>query len=224
MPSRPWSQIATNHKLQRQGFLNCRNFWLLQFVTVQSTTSQIYINSTRGYTPKYRKHVYILIGQFQEGFIFASFKDLITDVHRNRYTIKKTPKWAKMQFFIFMSNVNLDTLPNTQNTFSVLLESICHIKALITNCDKSQIATAGIPELSQFVTLAICDGSKHNFSDRFHSNRGYTLKCRKHVHINIGPFQEGFLGTSIMSFITDKHTHKHIYQWSNTKMGKKYNF
>ena len=28
MPSRPWSQIATNHKLRRQGFLNCRNLWL----------------------------------------------------------------------------------------------------------------------------------------------------------------------------------------------------
>ena len=79
-----------------------------------------------------------------------------------------------MQFFIFMSKVNLGTLQSTQNTFSVLLESICHIKALITNWDKSQIATAGIPELSQFVTVAIFDGSKHNFSDRFHRNQGYT--------------------------------------------------
>ena len=114
--------------------------------------------------------------------------------------------------------------PSTQNTFSVLLESICHIKAWITNCDKSQIATAGIPELSHFVTVAICDGSKHNFSDIFHSNRGYTPKCRKHVHIKIGPFQEGFLCTSIMGFITDIHTHKQIYQWNNTKMGKNTTF
>ena len=129
-----------------------------------------------------------------------------------------------MQFFIFMSKVNLDTLPSTQNTFSVLLESICHIKALITNCNKSQIATAGISELSQFVTVTTCDGSKHNFSDRFHRNRGYTPRCRKHVHINIGPFQEGFLGTSIMSFITDKHSQKHIYQWNSTKMGKNTTF
>ena len=67
-----------------------RNLWLLQFVTGQNTTSQIYINSTRGYTPKHRKHVYILIGQFQEGFLLASFMDLITEIHRNRYTIKKT--------------------------------------------------------------------------------------------------------------------------------------
>ena len=123
-----------------------------------------------------------------------------------------------------MSKVNLGILPSTQNMFSVLLESICHIKALVTNCDKSQIATAGIPELSQCVTVAICDGSKHNFSDRFHSNRGYTPKCRKHVHIKIGPFQEGFLGASIMSFITDKHTHQHIYYWNNTKMGKNTTF
>ena len=42
----------------------------------------------------------------------------------------------------------MGALPSTQNTFSVLVDSVT---ALITNCDKSQIATAGIPELSQFV-------------------------------------------------------------------------
>ena len=120
--------------------------------------------------------------------------------------------------------MNLGTLPCTQNTFSMLFDSVCAVTALITNCDKSQIATAGIPELSQFVTVAICDGSKHNFSDRFQSNRGYTPKCIKHVHIKIGPFQEGFLGTSIMGFITDIHTHKQIYRWNNTKMGKNATF
>ena len=123
-----------------------------------------------------------------------------------------------------MSKVKLGSLPGTQNTFSVWLESICHIRALITNCDKSQIATAGIPELSQFVTVAICDGSKHNFSDRFHNNRGYTPEFRRHVHINIGPFQEGFLGISIISFITDMHTHQQIYQWNITKLGKNTTF
>ena len=110
----------------------------------------------------------------------------------------------------------MGTLPSTQNTFSVLLDSVCAVTALITNCDKSQIATV----VSQFVTVAICDGSKHSFSDRFHSNRGYTPKARKHVHIKIGPFLEGFLGTWIMGFITDMHTHKQIYHWNNTKMGK----
>ena len=123
-----------------------------------------------------------------------------------------------------MSKVNLGTLPSTQNTFSMLLYSVCAVTALITNCDKSQIAMAGISELPQFVTVAICDGSKHNFLDRFHSNRGYTPKCRKHVHIKIGPFQEGCLCTSIMGFITDIHTHKQIYQWNNTKMGKNTTF
>ena len=129
-----------------------------------------------------------------------------------------------MKLFIFMSKVSLGTLPRTQNTFSVLLDSFCVVTAMITKCDKSQNATARIPGLSQFVTVAFCDGSKHKFSDRFHSNRGCTPKCRKHVHIKIGPFQQGFLGTSIMSFITDKHTHKHIYQWNNTKMGKNTTF
>ena len=116
-----------------------------------------------------------------------------------------------MKLFIFMSKVNMGTLPSTQNTFLVLLDSVCAVTAMITKCDKSQNATARIPELSQFVTVAFCDGSKHKCSGRFHSNRRCTLKCRKHVHIKIGPFQQGFLGTSIMSFITDKHTHKHIY-------------
>ena len=129
-----------------------------------------------------------------------------------------------MKLFIFMSKVNLGSLPSTQNTFSVSLDSVCAVTAMITKCDKSQNATARIPELSQFVTVAFCDGSKHNCSDRFHSNRGCTPKCRKHVHIKIGPFQQGFLGTSIMSFITDKHTHKHIYKWNNTKMGKNTTF
>ena len=114
---------------------------LSQFVTVpichgSKHTSQIYINSTRGYTPKYRKHVYILIGQFQEGFLFASFMDLITDIHRNRYTIKKTPKWAKItncnnsripavaiydlsQFVIKALMWHIDS-NNTENVFWVL--------------------------------------------------------------------------------------------------------
>ena len=70
-----------------------------------------------------------------------------------------------MKLFIFMSKVNMGTLPSTQNTFSVLLDSDCAVTALVTHCDKSHIATAMIPELSQFVTVAICDGSKHNFSD-----------------------------------------------------------
>ena len=42
---------------------------------------------------------------------------------------------------------------------------VCAVTALITNCEKSQNATARIPYLSQFVTVAICDGSKCNFSD-----------------------------------------------------------
>ena len=121
-----------------------------------------------------------------------------------------------------MSKVNLGTLTSTQNTFSVLLDSVCAVTALITNWDKSQIATAGIPELSQFVTLAICDGSKHNFSDRFHSNRGYTPKCRKHVYILIGLFQEGFLFASFMNLIT--HIHKNRYTIQKTPKWAKMQF
>ena len=86
-------------------------------------------------------------------------------IHTNRYNSEITPKWAQMKLFIFMSNVNLGTLPSTQNTFSVLLDSVCAVTPVITNCDKSQNATATIPELSQFVTVAFWDGSKCSFFD-----------------------------------------------------------
>ena len=111
---------------------------------------------------KTRSHTHRTISK---GFLGTSFMDFITDIHTNRYTSEITRKWAKIQLFIFMSKVNLGTLPSTENTFSVLLEPICHVTALITNCDKSQIATAGVHDFSQFVTIAIQDGSKYNFSD-----------------------------------------------------------
>ena len=195
---------------------DCRNFWrfktqLLRLISIV----------TEGIAPKFRKHIHIKIGPVQEGFLCTTIISFMTYMHTHKQINQwNNTKMGKNKLFIFMSKMNLGTLPSTQNTFSVLLDSVYAVMALITNCDKSQIATARIPGLSQFVTVAICDGSKHNFSDRFHGNRGYTPKCRKHIHNNIGPFQEGFLGTSIMSFITDKHTHKHIYQWNNTKRVK----
>ena len=73
-------------------------------------------------------------------------------IYWNMYTSEITPKWAKKQIFIFMSKANLGTLPSTVNTFLVLLDSVCAVTALITNCYKSQIETAGIPDLLQFVT------------------------------------------------------------------------
>ena len=113
-----------------------------------------------------------------------------------------------MKLLVFMSKVNMGTLPSTQNTFSVLLDAVCAVTAWITNCDKSQIETV------QNTTSQI----------DINSNRGYTPKFRKHIHIKIGPFQEGFLGTTIISFITDIYTHKQINQWNNTKMGKNTTF
>ena len=144
------SQIATARITDLSQFFDCRN-------------SKIDFNSTRGCTPKYRKQVHIDIRPFQGGFLGASFMDIITDIHVNIYTSEITSKWAKMQLFVFVSKVIMGTIPSAQNTLSVLLDSVCHVTALITNCDKSQIATAGIPDLSQFVTVAICDGSIYNF-------------------------------------------------------------
>ena len=199
---------------------------LSQFVTVAICDGSKHdlsdsFHSNRGYTPRWRKHVHIKIWPFQEGFLGTSIMGFITDIHTHKqiYQWNNTKMGKNTTFFVHVK-MKLGSLPSTQNTFSVLLDSVCAVTALITNCDKSQIVTAGIPELSQFVTVAVCDGSKHNLSDRFHSIRGYTPKYRKHVHINIGSLQEGFMGTSIMSFITEIHTHKHIYQWYNTKMGK----
>ena len=110
-------------------------------------------------------------------------------IHTNRYNSKITPKWAKMKLFIFMSKVNMGTLPGTQNTFSVLLDSICAVTAMITKCDKSQNATARIPELSQFVTVAFCDGSNATSQIHVRSARGYTPQYWKHVHIDVGHYQ-----------------------------------
>ena len=151
MPSRPWSQIATNHKLRRQGFLNCRNLWLLQFVTVQNTTSQNDINCTGGYTPKYGKHVYIRIGQFQEGFLFALFMDLITDLHRNRYTIQKYFSYSCQKWTWVLSQVPRTRFQCYWNQYATLR----HWSQIATN---HKLKRQGVPNcrnlwLSQFVTV-----------------------------------------------------------------------
>ena len=123
--SRLWSQITTNHKLRRQGFLICRNLWLSQFVTVQNTNSQIDLNSARGYTFKYRRHVHIDIGPFQESFFGTSFLAILTDMHTQIYQWNNTKMGKNATFHIHVKSV--------QNTFSVLLDSVCHATALITN-------------------------------------------------------------------------------------------
>ena len=52
-------------------------------MTIQNTTYPIDFNRTWGYTPKYRKHVHIHIGQYQENFLATSLIDLITDINTN---------------------------------------------------------------------------------------------------------------------------------------------
>ena len=71
-----------------------------------------------------------------------------------------------MKLFIVMSKVNMGTLPSTQNTFSVLLDSVCAVTAMITKCDKSQNATARIPELSQLVHLGVHPQLLWNLSEQ----------------------------------------------------------
>ena len=82
-------------------------------------------------------------------------------------TYRKWRKWVNTQPLRFISEVNMGTLPSSQDTFSVILAWIRYDTVLITNYDKSQFATVEIPDLSQFVTAAICDGPKHNFLDWF---------------------------------------------------------
>ena len=113
-----------------------------QFVTVHNTTFQNDVNYAIRYTPKCRKDVHINIGPYQEGFLCTSILGFIIDIHTKRCTSEITPESANMKLFKFMSKVNMGTLPSTHNTFSALLESICHVTALIklrqiTNCDDS---------------------------------------------------------------------------------------
>ena len=143
-----------------------RNLWLSHFVMVQNATSQIHVRSASGYTPQCRKRVDIDVEHHQEGFLSKSMMDFMTDIHAHKQIYEWiAPKWAQMQLFIFLSKVNIGSLPNYQNTFSVLLDSVCAVTAMITKCDKSHNATARIPDFSQFVTVAFCDGSKYNFLD-----------------------------------------------------------
>ena len=83
-PSRPWSQNVTNHKMRRQGFLNCRNLWLSHFVTVQNTASQILVRSARGYTPQGRKHVHINVGHYQKSFLYKLIIGFIAYIHTHK--------------------------------------------------------------------------------------------------------------------------------------------
>ena len=76
--------------------------------------------------------------------------DIITDIHSNRYTSERTPKWAKVKLFIFMSKVNIGTQKYTEHVFSVIgLNLPCHGPGhklgQITNCD--------CRDLSQFVRV-----------------------------------------------------------------------
>ena len=170
-----WSQIATNHENATVGIPDLSKLWLSQIVTVQNWTYQIDVNSARWCIPKYRKQVHIDSRPFQECFLGTSFMVIITDIHTKRFTSEITPESANIKLFIFMSKMNMGTLPSIRNRFSVLLESICHVAALITNCNKSQIATI----VSQFVTVAICDGSKYNFSDWHQSCHQVLLSAEK---------------------------------------------
>ena len=176
--------------MRRQGFLNCRNLWLSHFVTVQNATSQIHVRSAKGYTLQCRRHVQIDVVTTNKVSFVNWFMDFITDIHTHKHIYQwNNAKMGKNAIFHINVKSNLGTLPSTQNTFSVLLDSICAVTAMITKCDKSQNATTRIPELSQFVTVAFCDGSKCNFSDYVRSARGYTPQGRKHVHIDVGHYQ-----------------------------------
>ena len=73
--------------------------------------------------------------------------------------------------------------------------------------------------LSHFVTV-------QNTTSQIHvrSARGYTPQCRKHVHIDVRHYQQGFLWKLIVGFITVIHTHKQIQHWNNAIMGKNETF
>ena len=78
-----------------------------------------------------------------------------------------------------MSKVNMGTLPSTQNTFSVLLDSVCAVTAMITKCDKSQNATARILKLSQFVTVAFVTVQNSTSQIDYTVTEGIVLSAEK---------------------------------------------
>ena len=51
----------------------------------------------------------------------------------------------------------MGTLPSTQNTFSVLLDSVCAVTAMITKCNKSQNATVTNCDNSGMFAVSFCD-------------------------------------------------------------------
>ena len=61
-----------------------------------------------------------------------------------------------------MSKVNLGTLPSTQNTLSVLLDSDCAVTALIPNYDNSGILAVAFCDLSHFVIMAVTAQTESN--------------------------------------------------------------
>ena len=216
MPSRPWSQIATNHKLRRQVFLNCRNLWLSQFVTVQKNNCSDRFHSNRGCTPKCRKHVHIKIGPFQEGFLGTSIMSFISDKH----TLKYIHQWnnTKMSknttFHIHVKSESGYSPKYPEHVFSVIGLSLCRqsvpSRPWSQNATNHKMRRQGFLNcrnlwLSHFVTV-------QNRTSQIHvrSAKGYTPQCRKHVHIDVGHYQQGFLWKLIVGFITDIHTHKQI--------------
>ena len=69
---------------------------------------------------KTSSHQHRILSRRFPGYINYGLCDWYT--YTNRYISEITPKCAKIQLFILMSEVNLGTLPSTQNTFSMLLD------------------------------------------------------------------------------------------------------
>ena len=134
---------------------DCRNLWrfITQLLRLMSIVPGVYSRVQK--TSSHRQQT-----------LPRKFPWYIVYGHYNWYTYGKMYQWTNTRMDKNVSfNIHVKSEPGyspcTQNTFSVLLDSVCAATALITNCDKSQIATV----VSQFVTVAICDGSKYNFSD-----------------------------------------------------------
>ena len=94
-----------------------------------------------------------------------NFKMFLCYIVYRLYSQWNNTKWSKNATFHIHGKSEPGHSPKyPEHIFSVIgIDS--HVTALITNCDKSQIATTGIPALSKFVTVAICDDSKYNFPD-----------------------------------------------------------
>ena len=153
---RPWSQNATNHKMGRQGFLNCRNLWLSHFV-IMALTAQTESNNT--------ENVFWVLGRVpmftfdmkMKSFIFALFAVIsLLYLFVCMYISYKAHNRVTKETLLIVSDVDVYMFPVLRSIPSCTTDM--NLRSCILNCHKmrqSQIATIEESLPSHFVICRI---------------------------------------------------------------------